>query len=437
VTRRSLAVVVAALGLLIAPGAAHAATVTCGQTITTDTKLDGDVADCPGDGIVIGAPNITLDLNGHVVDRRGPTDFGAGIRNPGYDGVTIKNGHVQQFSVGLRVEGASGITVSGLDVHAGDTAVFLVGVENSRVENSGLTAAILGVYLGAGSRGNRIVRNSIFESHVAIYSAGTQEGDRAGGNRIFRNSTSSYADPGILLDTGTDDTAVEGNTVSYAEGNGIEVREPGPTPNRVGANTTTRNGKSGIAAVAPVIDLGGNQSRDNFGSAQCVGVRCDASSITFFGKPYSGDSFSAMSAQSKRASAFVFLISGTVTKLTAFIDGKGAATGSQVMRAVIYANNSGGGPGALVARSFQGTVNAGAPGRWVSFYFPYPPRLQQGVYWLGIHSGPGNGVARFAWDSAPGSGYFNVDAYADGAAYPFGPASVDNRQMSIFAAGVY
>jgi hypothetical protein len=39
--------------------------------ITTDTTLDSDLLDCPGHGIVIGAPGITLDLNGHTVDGDG------------------------------------------------------------------------------------------------------------------------------------------------------------------------------------------------------------------------------------------------------------------------------------------------------------------------------------------------------------------------------
>jgi len=44
--------------------------------ITTDTKLANDLTACPGDGIVIGADNITLDLNGHMIDGDGlPSSF--------------------------------------------------------------------------------------------------------------------------------------------------------------------------------------------------------------------------------------------------------------------------------------------------------------------------------------------------------------------------
>ena len=63
--------IAAALGLGVAllalqPAAASGQPVACGQVITEDTTLENDLS-CPGDGIVIGADGITLDLNGHTV----------------------------------------------------------------------------------------------------------------------------------------------------------------------------------------------------------------------------------------------------------------------------------------------------------------------------------------------------------------------------------
>ena len=52
-------------------GQASASHVSCGDEITADTTLDSDLVDCPGNGIVIGADDITLDLNGHLVDGDG------------------------------------------------------------------------------------------------------------------------------------------------------------------------------------------------------------------------------------------------------------------------------------------------------------------------------------------------------------------------------
>jgi hypothetical protein len=48
--------------------ASHA---TCGNTITTDTKLDSGPSRLPRHGIVIGADDIALDLRGDTVDGSG------------------------------------------------------------------------------------------------------------------------------------------------------------------------------------------------------------------------------------------------------------------------------------------------------------------------------------------------------------------------------
>ena len=50
---------------------AQAATVACGQQISTDTVLDQDLVNCPNDGLDIAADNVTLDLGGHTIDGEG------------------------------------------------------------------------------------------------------------------------------------------------------------------------------------------------------------------------------------------------------------------------------------------------------------------------------------------------------------------------------
>src|SRR6478672_9506655 len=89
---------------------AQAANVSCGDTITTDTTLHKDLVDCPNNGIMIGADNVTLNLNGHTIDGDGTptagcdpaTDFcDTGVANFGHDGVTVMHGSMRQFGGGV------------------------------------------------------------------------------------------------------------------------------------------------------------------------------------------------------------------------------------------------------------------------------------------------------------------------------------------------
>jgi len=68
------------------------AAVTCGQELTASVRLTNDLTNCPGDGLVIGAPRIVVDLDGHTVDGVG---LGTGVRNDGYTWVTLQNATVQ------------------------------------------------------------------------------------------------------------------------------------------------------------------------------------------------------------------------------------------------------------------------------------------------------------------------------------------------------
>src|SRR3954453_19115412 len=90
-----------ALALFSAPAQANPpVTVSCGQTLTQSVKLANDLSNCPNNGLLIGADNITLDLNGHTIDGDGefvqdcppdqPCDIGVG--NKDHKGVTIEGG---------------------------------------------------------------------------------------------------------------------------------------------------------------------------------------------------------------------------------------------------------------------------------------------------------------------------------------------------------
>ena len=80
----------------------------CGDTITADTTLDGDLIDCPNNGIVIGADNVTLDLNGHPVagdgsrSRRAPEMDAAtpGSSTSATTEFRLKHGSVRDFAFG-------------------------------------------------------------------------------------------------------------------------------------------------------------------------------------------------------------------------------------------------------------------------------------------------------------------------------------------------
>ena len=216
-------VVIVACCLGLRAGPAFASHVNCGDTVTGDTTLDSDLVDCPGNGIVIGADDVTLDLNGHTIDGDGVLgcdDFYAcdfGVDNTaGHDGVTIENGSIRDFA----------------------TAVFVLDANQNRLHRLSSSHNILGGLLLIASPGARIEQNSISANGLTTDQAGLIVFDSSE-IRIERNSVFDNGDIGMFL-VGVGDSRVERNAVSGNPETGIGLDGNG---NEVSRNRAVQNGE--------------------------------------------------------------------------------------------------------------------------------------------------------------------------------------------------
>ena len=172
-----VALVALAVGawLVVGASSASAAAVTCGQTITQDTTVDNDLSNCPGDGLVVGADNITLDLNGHTVSGPGATPtFTAGVRVTGRSGVTVRNGTVAQFEWQVLVQGSANrvllLTLGAVPQGSLGVVVVAGGQGNTVAFNRLLGGPSPGIDL-EGSSGNEIAFNVGPGRIEALYNA--------------------------------------------------------------------------------------------------------------------------------------------------------------------------------------------------------------------------------------------------------------------------
>ena len=166
--RRSFLAILAlafAGGLAFGAGQASANHVSCGDEITADTTLDSDLVNCEDNGIVIGADDITLDLDGHRIDGDGELteDCGSicdvGVVNDGHDGVTVRHGSVREFGEGVGVGNARHVRILGISSSRNQAFGFLVfGSARSLVRNSSVHHNIAPEGDGMGLFGCRHVR---------------------------------------------------------------------------------------------------------------------------------------------------------------------------------------------------------------------------------------------------------------------------------------
>jgi parallel beta-helix repeat protein len=273
-TARHLAPVLAIAVLLAVASPAHAQgpSVTCGQTITHDTTLTADLTNCPGDGLVIGADNITINLNGHTIDGTATQlpacdqpPFGSdGIRAGGHDGLTIKNGTIQQFFDGIE-GGSEGEGVADSDLHGlvlrdnrfnGVTfgSNLLLNNHNRIVGNE-----TYGNGCGAGislnsADGNRVARNRSHDNHSGIDVCCSPN------NVIEDNVVANNSDTGIAIYFGNHShNVVRRNSVS-GNGDGIFVGFAEGSQDDVVADNHSYNNTNGAITLE---DATGNQIAGN------------------------------------------------------------------------------------------------------------------------------------------------------------------------------
>jgi Right handed beta helix region len=173
---------------------AMASPVSCGDVITKDTTLQNDLTNCPGDGIVIGADKITLDLNGHTVDGScASPGCGHGIDNSsGYDKVRILDGTVRSFAQGVTLVGAEKNRLAGLTVSGGAPAVLMSASDRNRISRSSIQGGVSirvgnGVELLDGSDHNELVDSQVRANERGILISGST------GNRLARSALGGFA----------------------------------------------------------------------------------------------------------------------------------------------------------------------------------------------------------------------------------------------------
>jgi parallel beta-helix repeat protein len=293
--------------------------VRCGDVLTQDTVLRNDLTNCPGDGLVIGADGVTVELNGHKIDGTDAAGSAgsAGIRNRGHDHVVIKDGEfvisdIGDFETGILLRGADrnrviGLGVSGRVDDPENSSSFGIGIAlyNSHYNVLRANNAIGGVpnrcgaVRGAGialfnSDHNDIQQNlgqlsdfgiALVASHRNLLEENQAAPSNSDGNHCFGihvadsnrnvvkdNLAANNGDGGIFVPAGSRNTRIVGNRAVVNGDDGIDVNSSATTITR---NTANENLDLGIEAVAGVTDGGGNRARNNDDPRQCVNVDCN------------------------------------------------------------------------------------------------------------------------------------------------------------------
>jgi hypothetical protein len=271
-------------GVLAVTAQAQAVSVGCGSVVTANVMLSNDLQRCPGDGLVVAADGVTVDLAGHTIGGSGQ---GVGIRVLSSH-VSVRNGSIERFGTGIQTTSeprSLGTMIVHISVsrNSGDGVLLggsLESISDSIATVNGSSGIHLADALLATVSGNDVFRNRT----VGILGGPHSDGAVYTKNKVFENG-------GDGISTSESVSVFTFNTISRNGGNGIEVHEsavPSPASFYIfQGNVTDENMGHGILAcylnrfTNPInpcdggfSDGGGNAAKHNTVEPQCVNITC-------------------------------------------------------------------------------------------------------------------------------------------------------------------
>jgi parallel beta-helix repeat protein len=205
IVRRKLAPfgsLVLCAGILGVGSQAHGASlpVECGSVITRSVTLQSDIGPCPGDGLVVAASGISINLNGYRIFASQRAHVGLRLEEVGT--VTVKGGTVDGFDTGVLVVGGLSNTISHMTVQNNRFGIRVENAESSshRIEK------------------NLATRNRLIGIMVRRFVSGAT---------LSKNTSSQNAGFGIVVDGGSAFNVIAGNEAFENGDVGIELRTKG------------------------------------------------------------------------------------------------------------------------------------------------------------------------------------------------------------------
>jgi hypothetical protein len=173
----------------------------CGQIVTEDVTLTSDLECGPGDGLIVGASGITINLNGYSITSS--DEDGSEDPSMNYDG-----------SSGILVANADDVDISGLGEISGfDEGVTFMGSSGGQVADIQLANNDIGVLM-SGSEGTDVSRNTMTNNGIALISDSSNHG------AIAFNQVVANLEQGMLF-LGSDINVVAANNMFGNGENGI------------------------------------------------------------------------------------------------------------------------------------------------------------------------------------------------------------------------
>ncbi|TMG55587.1 MAG: hypothetical protein E6H84_06595 [Chloroflexi bacterium] len=207
-----------------APSAAAAGSLptreaSCAMRVSASFTIANDLS-CQGDGLVIVADNVTVDLGGHTLTGPGmgpqtwplPQLDSVGVRVAGRSGVTIRNGKTVAFSTGIYFVDTTASTIDNVTTQHNRFGFYIHNSTHNTVKGSDVEFNIYGLHLQSSDdnllQGNLLARqtyNSPGGYGLYMYSSKS--------NKVVENTIDSNINWGIWFSDAKENAIFHNNVI--------------------------------------------------------------------------------------------------------------------------------------------------------------------------------------------------------------------------------
>jgi hypothetical protein len=256
----------------------------CGEVIVTNFTLGNDLSCGANPGLVAGAPDITVNLNGHVL--AGTVGGMSGLDDGGHGNVQYKDGTIVGFASAALASGADSrftkLALLGNQVGANLTADGESLTSSEVIDSSGLgvvvvapNSATVAGNLVAGGVGGILTTAKVpmVTSNTVLYplTIGVIAENMTGG-QVKGNTVVGGASAGMVISSDAAPAKFSGNSALANLGDGILSTS---STEALSGNTAVDNLIVGIDIVSGVPTATGNKAKGNT-ALDCFGLSCTA-----------------------------------------------------------------------------------------------------------------------------------------------------------------
>jgi parallel beta-helix repeat protein len=208
----------------------------CGQVITQNVVLTSNLNCGDSDGLIVGASDIVIDLNGHTisgpdVDNQEKTSSKVGVMIPNMNNVVVQDGTVQGFQAGILMTGSQNIELSNIISKNNQIGAFSTGASIVNTHLSILMDNEIG-FAGHSTQQATIQDNILFQNKLAGITLVNSD------NGILTLNSITASGNGLYVDNQSNNNNINFNNVLL---NTVDINNANGLPVNTNANTFDQN----------------------------------------------------------------------------------------------------------------------------------------------------------------------------------------------------